>query len=91
MAISDSGVIVIVIVCCGVAVCLAAGIGMHMRSRGGGEPTFTMYNEENMRPSSDQKKYMDWVRRDSWKMSISQATPMRQNSYASTSAATSQV
>jgi len=84
MAISNSGVIVIVIVCCGAVVCLAAGIGMHVRSRNA-EPTLTMTNEEHMRPSNEQKKYMDWVRRDNWKMSMSQVRPMRQNYYPSES------
>lgn len=90
MAISDAGVIAIVIVCAGVAILLGAGVTMHMRDRPG-EHTYTMNNDDQKRPSSEQKKYMDSLRRDSWRSSMSQVTPMKQAYHAYASDAGSQI
>jgi len=84
-SISTSGIIIIVIVGCGAAVLLGAGVSMHYRSRNSNEDHH-VESARNMRPEpQEQKKYMEWVRTDNLNGMIRQGGAVRGNAYPSSS------
>ena len=84
-SISPSGVIVIVIVGCGAAVLIGAGVATHYRNRDSNEDP-SVETSRNMRPDpNEQKRYMEWVRAENRNGMVMHGGAVRGNAYPSSS------